>query len=98
MSITETAPRSGEAVTDGERRGRRWIFGSFLFCPCHLPVTLGILAGVLGGTAVGAALRDHLWLAGSVITAVWVAGTWRGFHLVRRAQQGACPLPADSAR
>ena len=75
-----------------ERRGRRWIFGSFALCPCHLPLTLGILVTVFGGTAVGAVLRDHVWLAGAVITAAWVAGTWRGFRLVRLAQQGACPL------
>jgi len=81
-----------------ERRGRRWIFGSFAFCPCHLPLTLGILATVSGGTAAGAVLRDHAWLAGAVITAAWVAGTWRGFRLVRRAQQGACPLPAPAPR
>lgn len=77
-----------------ERRGRRWIFGSFALCPCHLPLTLGFLATVFGGTAAGAALRDHVGLAGAVITAAWVAGTWRGFRLVRLAQHGACPLPA----
>ena len=32
-----------------------------------------------------------------VITEPWVAGTWRGFRLVRLAQQGACPLPAQAA-
>ncbi len=80
-----------------ERRGRRWIFGSFAVCPCHLPLTLGILVTVFGGTAAGALLRDHIVLAGIVITAAWVAGTWRGFRLVRLAQQGACPLPAQAA-
>ncbi len=77
-----------------ERRGRRWIFGSFVFCPCHLPLTLGILVTVFGGTAAGSVLRNHVVLAGAVITAAWVAGTWRGFRLVRLAQQGACPLPS----
>ena len=80
-----------------ERRGRRWIFASFAFCPCHLPLTSWILVTVFGGTAAGAVLRDHVWLAGAVITAAWVAGTWRGFRLVRRAQRGACPLPAQAA-
>lgn len=79
-----------------ERRGRRWIFGSFAFCPCHLPITLGILVTVFGGTAAGAVLRDHVVLAGAVITAAWVAGTWRGFRLVRLAQQGACPMPGQA--
>lgn len=80
-----------------ERRGRRWIFGSFALCPCHLPLTLGVLATVLGGTAAGAMLRDHLVVAGAVVTAAWVAGTWRGFRLVRLAQRGACPVPAGTS-
>lgn len=87
-----SAPETTEPL---ERRGRRWIFGSFIFCPCHLPLTLGILATVLGGSALGAMVRDHAWLAGSVITAAWVAGTWRGFRLVRLAEKGACPLPTQ---
>lgn len=78
-----------------ERRGRRWIFGSFALCPCHLPLTLGILVTVLGGTAAGAVLRDHVWVAGAVVTAAWVAGTWRGFKLVGLAKQGACALPGQ---
>lgn len=77
-----------------ERKGRLWIFGSFALCPCHLPVTLAILAGVFGGTAAGALLRDNMVLAGFLITGVWLAGTWRGFRLVRQAQRGACPVPA----
>jgi hypothetical protein len=82
-------------VSTGERQGRRWLAWSFLFCPCHLPLTLGVLATVAGGTALGALLRDHIWLAGSVITGVWVAGTARGFVLIRRAQRGelTCPVP-----
>lgn len=80
-----------------ERRGRRWILGSFVFCPCHLPWTLAILGGVLGGTALGAALRDHAVVAGVVITAAWVAGTARGFWLVRQAETGTCP-PAKQRR
>lgn len=87
----QAAARSGLALL--ERSGRRWIFGSFAFCPCHLPLTLGVLATVLGGTAIGAVLRDHAVAAGVMITAAWVAGTWRGFRLVRLAQRGACPVP-----
>lgn len=79
--------------TELERRGRLWVFGSFALCPCHLPLTLGVLATVFGGTAVGAVLRDHALLAGLVITAAWIAGTWRGFRLLRLAQRGACPTP-----
>jgi hypothetical protein len=81
-----------------ERRGRRWILGSFVFCPCHLPWTLAILGGVLGGTALGAALRDHAIVAGVVITLAWLAGTARGFWLVRQAERGTCPPPREGRR
>ena len=51
---------------------------------------------MLGGTATGALLRDYVVLAGAVISGAWVAGTWRGFRLVRLAQHGACPLSAQA--
>lgn len=76
-----------------ERQGRRWIVGSFLLCPCHLPITLAIVASLAGGTALGGLLRDHGLLAGAVVTAAWVIGTANGFRLVRHAQRGTCPIP-----
>ena len=68
-----------------ENRGMMWMLGAFVFCPCHLPITLSALALLLGGTMVGAALREHPYLAGVIVTLMWVAGTWRGLALVRRA-------------
>lgn len=78
-----------------ERRGRRWLLWSFLFCPCHLPLSLGMLAAVLTGTSLGAMLRDHAWVAGTLLTVTWIAGTGYGFRLIRLAQRtnGACPAP-----
>ena len=71
------------------------MFGSFLLCPCHLPLTLAVLAAVLGGTGAGAVLADNLVVAGGVIAVLWLAGTAYGFHLLRRAQrEGGCrPRP-----
>ena len=63
-----------------------WIMGAFLICPCHLPLTLGLAATLLTGTALGAALRGHPIVAGSVITLAWLAATWRGIHLLRSAR------------
>jgi hypothetical protein len=58
-------------------------------------LTLGLLAGVLGGTALGAVLRDHTVVAGTIVALAWLAGTARGFVLIRRAQRGdlVCPVP-----
>lgn len=72
-----------------EQRGMVWMVGAFVFCPCHLPITLAVLGLMLGGTAAGAALRTHPYLAGTATTLLWVAGTWRGFSLIRSAQRFA---------
>jgi hypothetical protein len=76
-----------------ERRGRAWLIWSFLLCPCHLPLSLAVLASLFGGTALGTVVRDHAWVAGTLITATWIMGTGYGFHLIRRAQRanGSCP-------
>ncbi len=74
-----------------ERRGLATVIGAFAICPCRLPLTLALLGTALGGTAAGAFLREHVWLAGSVITLAWAALTWRGLWLVRNGR--SCPVP-----
>ena len=69
-----------------ENRGLVWMMGAFVFCPCHLPITLSVLALMLGGTAAGALLSAHPYMAGAATTLLWIAGTWRGLALVRRAR------------
>ena len=51
-----------------------WMIGAFVFCPCHLPITLAALALLLGGTAAGAALRAHPYIAAVIVTLLWAAG------------------------
>jgi hypothetical protein len=72
-----------------ENRGMAWVIGAFLICPCHLPLTLGLATTLLAGTAAGVLLRDHPFLAGSVITVTWLAGTWRGISFFRSARKYA---------
>jgi hypothetical protein len=57
-----------------------------------------LAAGVLGGTALGAALREHTLIAGTIIATAWLAGTARGLVLVRRAERGelVCAVPQRS--
>jgi len=69
-----------------ERRGIAWVIGSFVFCPCHLPITFAAIGLVLSGTALGALFKGHLFLAGAIISIVWLAGTLHGFNLMRRAR------------
>jgi MerE protein len=72
-------------VRSGANRGLAWVMGSFVFCPCHLPLTLGLAAAVLAGTAAGAMLRQHPVMAGVAVTLVWAVGTARGLWLLRYA-------------
>ena len=72
-----------------DRRGIAWVIGSFVLCPCHLPITLAVVVAVLSGTAIGALVRGHLYVAGAIISITWLAGTLNGFNLMRRARMGA---------
>jgi MerE protein len=81
-----------------ERRGLAWVIGAFVICPCHLPLTLGLAATLLSGTAVGALIRGHPYIAGAAITAAWVAATWRGVHHLRSAQRPAGPAIRNGHR
>lgn len=79
-----------------EHRGMAWMIGAFVFCPCHLPITLTVLGMLLGGTAAGALLSAHPYIAGTVVSILWVAGTWRGLSLVRSAQRFAYNARRDA--
>jgi hypothetical protein len=52
--------------------------------PSLLPLALWLLATLLYGTVAGALLHEQPYVAGAVITAVWVAATWRGLHIFKR--------------
>lgn len=75
-----------------ERRGLWTVIGAFAICPCHLPVTLGLLGVALGGSAVGIFVRNNVVLAGALVTIVWAALTWRGIWLLRNGR--SCPAPS----
>ena len=74
---------SDRAAQSTETRGLAWVIGAFVICPCHLPLTLALAATLLGGTAAGAALRGHPFIAGTIISVTWLAATWHGFRLMR---------------
>ena len=94
MTTTLDSPPSSESTVPSEtsnpleKKGRRWLIWSFLLCPCHLPVTLALLAVVLGGTAIGTLVADNAVLAGAIVTTVWLYGTARGLRYIRKADRG----------
>ena len=75
-----------------QKRGIAWVLGSFLFCPCHLPLTLGLLAAIFSGTALGGVVLHYSLFAGAIVTLIWAAGTWYGFRQLRARQTCAIPL------
>ncbi|MDP9350877.1 MAG: mercury resistance protein [Chloroflexota bacterium] len=55
-----------------------------LACPCHLPLTLSVVAAVAGGTSLGAFLLDSTWLLAGVLGAYFVVAVPLGLRLVTR--------------
>jgi hypothetical protein len=95
--LLETPPETPLYVSDNgkkQRQGVAWVLGSFVFCPCHLPFTLGLLAAIFSGTALGAVVTHYSIIAGIIITLVWASGTWYGFRKLRASQKtAACAIP-----
>ena len=81
-------PRAACTLTpeQADRRGLAWIVGAFVLCPCHLPLTLWIVAALLSGTTVGALVLGHPYVAGALLGVAWLGGTLYGFNLMRRAR------------
>jgi len=59
-----------------------WVVGAFVFCPCHLPLTLWLLAAVFAGSTAGALVEGHPFLTGTVTTIVWLLATRHGMRLM----------------
>lgn len=70
-----------------ERRGRRWFVVSYLFCPCHIPLTMALIGALFGGTAFGAAAAGNAFRVGAVLVAVYAVVLWRGFGQIRLAKR-----------
>jgi mercuric ion transport protein len=69
-----------------------------LVCPCHLLITLPLLASVLAGTALGAALLQQRPLILALATLYFVGalalGGWLLFGEERRRHAGVASPPA----
>ena len=89
MSAQRAACRVALTPDQLENRGLAWVIGAFVICPCHLPLTLWVAAALLSDTAAGALLRGHPYVAGALITVVWLAATWRGIRHMQSARAHA---------
>lgn len=59
----------------------------FLACPCHLPLTLPLLAGVLGGTGVGSLIASNTGTVYGAATAYFIVGLGAGLYVLNRRKR-----------
>lgn len=97
--LTQTNEKDRVSDPDAvERRGRRWLIWSFIFCPCHLPLSMAVLATIFGGSAFGALISRNTLGVGLVFGAIYAVGVGIGLHHIRKAtagrdcSDGACEL------
>ena len=60
----------------------------FIACPCHLPFTLPLLIGALGGTGIGAGIAANVSMIYVIVTGYFVIGIAGGIYLLSRRQRG----------
>ena len=64
----------------------------FIACPCHFPLTLPILIGVLGGTGIGAGIAANVSMIYVVATGYFILAIGVGVYMLNRKKhdiQGA---------
>ncbi len=73
---------------------------ALIACPCHLVFLLPVALGLLGGTALGAALAVNTGLVVTAATVYFVGALGAGFYLLNRlTEKGAsCPAPPSGRK
>jgi hypothetical protein len=87
VPIRDAPPSPVDAVAR-EKRGRRWLVWSFIFCPCHLPLSMAVLAAMFGGSAFGALIGRNTLGVGLVFGLIYAVGVGIGFRHLRAAAAG----------
>ena len=65
----------------------------FVACPCHFPLTLPLLIGVLGGTGIGAGIAANVSLIYMVATGYFILAIGIGVYMLNRKKRN---IQADS--
>ncbi len=67
----------------------------FVVCPCHFPLTLPLILGVLGGTGLGSFIGANTGLVYGIATGYFIIGIGVGWYLLMRKRTGRLPLKAN---
>jgi mercuric ion transport protein len=70
---------------------------ALLACPCHLPLTAGLVLAALSGTALGQLLTDNLWLLFLASSVLFLAALAAAFWLLGRQPAADTPSAAREA-
>ena len=60
----------------------------FIACPCHLPLTLPLIIGVLGGTSLGSFVGANTSLVYGIATGYFIVGIGVGVYLLMHKRTG----------
>ena len=72
------------------------VLTGIIACPCHLPLTLALLAGVLGGTALGSFVANHQGLIYGIAVGYFIVAIAVGYHFLTRKRKSATPLGGNA--
>jgi hypothetical protein len=92
------APATGP--TASEKKGRKWLAISFIFCPCHLPVIMAVAGVLFGGSAFGALVGRNTIGVGLLFGTIYAVFLGIGFRHLRAATKdidcssGECAIPS----
>lgn len=80
--------------------GKVWggvlVVTGFIACPCHLVLTLPLVAGLVAGTGVGTFLAAKTGLVYGIAGGYFIVALAAGWHLLNRKRSradSACPVP-----
>ena len=67
----------------------------FIACPCHLPFTLPLIIGVLGGTGIGVGIAANVNLIYAFATGYFILAIGVGVYLLNRKKHNIRAAPGE---
>ena len=67
----------------------------FVACPCHFPLTLPLILGVLGGTGIGSFIGANTSLVYGISAGYFIVAIGVGWYLLMRKRLGRLPLEGN---